>query len=267
MQIIDCSKDSHLECVKENTDTGDTLPFQIAAEHRMAVYINERLAMRLTCTPQHLDELVLGRLLTEGLILRAEDVQQIYICEKGLRAKVTLLADASGRLTETGIETVNTCCTDNRTYLSDGAESIQMVTPLPWESTWLRGMAEKVRAGQSLYASTHASHACCLFREDQLLCCREDIGRHNALDKVIGWALITGTDVTRCALFTTGRMPADMVTKAIRAGVPLLASKTFPTDQGMALAKQARLTLLTIRPDGEILVWNDGQETERNAKP
>ena len=267
MQIIDCSKDSHLECVKANTEKGDILPFQIAAEHRMAVYINERLAMQLTCTPQHLDELVLGRLLTEGLIRRTEDVQQIYICEKGLRAKVTLPADASRRLTETGIETVNTCCTDNRTYLSDGAESIQMVTPVSWESAWLQGIAKKVRAGQSLYASTHASHACCLFQEDRLLCCREDIGRHNALDKVIGWALITGTDVALCALFTTGRMPADMVTKAIRASIPLLASKTFPTDQGVALAKQARLTLLTIRPDGEILVWNDGQETERNAEP
>ena len=87
------------------------------------------------------------------------------------------------------------------------------------------------------------------------------------MDKVIGWALITGTDVIRCTLFTTGRMPADMVIKAIRAGIPLLASKTFPTDQGMALAKQARLTLLTIRPDGEILVWIDGQDTERNAEP
>ena len=129
MQIIDCSKDSHLECAKDNTGTEDTLPFQIAAEHRMAVYINERLAMRLTCTPQHLDELVLGRLLTESMIRRTKDVQQIYICEKGLRAKVTLLANASKRLAETDIETVNTCCTDNRTYLSDGAESFPMVTP------------------------------------------------------------------------------------------------------------------------------------------
>ena len=60
MQIIDCSKDSHLEYVKEKTETGDILPFQIAEEHRMAVYINERLAMRLTCTPEHLDELVPG---------------------------------------------------------------------------------------------------------------------------------------------------------------------------------------------------------------
>ena len=84
------------------------------------------------------------------------------------------------------------------------AAEFPMVTPLPWESAWLQGMAEKTRGGQSLYESTHAIHACCLFREGRLLCCREDIGRHNALDKVIGWALITGTDVTRCALFTTG---------------------------------------------------------------
>ena len=79
MQIIDCSKDSHLECVKANTEKGDILHFQIAAEHRMAVYINERLAMRLTCTPHHLDELILGRLLTEGLIRRTEDAANLYL--------------------------------------------------------------------------------------------------------------------------------------------------------------------------------------------
>ena len=265
MHITDRSGYSYLECAKGSPGAGEDLPFQIAAEHRIEVYLNERPAMRLTCTPQHLDELVLGRLLTEGLIRRTEEVQHISICEKGLRARVMLEADALGRLTENDTEIVNTCCTDNRSFLSDGAENLPTVKPIPWESAWLQGMAEKTRGGQSLYESTHAVHACCLFREDRLLCCREDIGRHNALDKAIGWALITGTDVTRCMLFTTGRMPADMVTKAIRAGIPLLASKTFPTDQGIDLAKQARLTLITIRPDRSILIWNDGLKTERNA--
>ena len=258
MQIIDCAKDSGLECFRGIALAGETAAEAVAAEHRISVFLNERLAMRLTCTPQHLDELVIGRLRTEGLIRRAEDVRQLYICEQGLRARVTLEPDAAERLTEPEAETVGTCCTDNRTLLS-GAEEPVPVTPVPWKAAWLRHAAEGMRREQQLYEATHAVHACCLFREDRILCCREDIGRHNALDKAIGWALIAEEDLTRCMLFTTGRLPTDMVSKAIRAGVPLLVSKTFPTDLGVELARTAHLTLVTLRPDGRIIVWS-GEE-------
>ena len=80
--------------------------------------------------------------------------------------------------------------------------------------------------------------------------------------RVIGWALMAGVDRARCMLFTTGRMPADMVAKALRAGIPLLASKTYPTDRGLELARRGRLTLATVRPDGTTLIWTNGQETE-----
>nr|MCR5371233.1 formate dehydrogenase accessory sulfurtransferase FdhD [Clostridium sp.] len=231
-----------------------------AAEHRMLVSINERPAMQLTCTPEYLDELVLGRLLTEGLIRGTEDVEQIYVCEKGQRAKAALKPDAFQRLTEAGVGAVNTCCTDNRSFLASPADGVRTAAPVHWEAAWLKSMGDKTSAEQSLYGETHAAHACCLFREDRLLCCREDIGRHNALDKAIGWALRSGEDLASCMLYTTGRLPVDMVAKAIRAGVPLLASKTFPTDQGIETARQARLTLITVRPDGTITVWNDGQK-------
>ncbi len=241
MEIIDRSRDSHLERAKENAWAKSARPAQIAAEHSMLAYINGQPAPGLICTPEYLDELVLGRLLTEGLIRRTEDVERIFIGEGGLRAEITLRPEALGRQAE------------------PDADRSAAVPARP-ENAWLQSMAEKTEAEQSLYGATHASHACCLFRADRLLCCREDIGRHNALDKDFGWTLKSGEDLSSCMLYTTGRLPADMVRKAVRAGVPLLASKTFPTDQGIEAARQARLTLVTVRPDGTVTVWNDGQK-------
>lgn len=65
----------------------------------------------------------------------------------------------------------------------------------------------------------------------------EDIGRHNALDKVLGWALEQGIPLGECIVYTSGRIPVDMVLKVIRAGVPVFASKAMPTAESVALAK------------------------------
>ena len=262
MRIIDCSLDSHLAREQQITLRGEEKPFTLAAEHTLSVWINERLAMRLTCTPEHLDELVLGRLLTEGLIREPEEIQEIYICEQGLRARVLMAEEAAARIVPADADTVGTCCTDNRVLFKSAPEAPAALSPIPWTDEWLQAAPAQLQSQQPLYEATHAAHACCLLREGRLLCCREDIGRHNALDKVIGWAALHGVALGQCMLFTTGRLPADMVSKAIRAGVPLLASKTFPTDQGAALARQAGLTLITVRPGGKTLVWQDGRKTE-----
>ena len=260
MRIIDCSKESHLECAQLVSMENDSVYACVATEHHMDVFINEKPAMRITCTPEHLDELVMGRLLTEGLIRQAEDIMEIYICEKGLRAKVLVSKQAEGGLKEAQSVRVDTCCTDNKMMLT-GKNTIAPVTPISWENAWVQSLAERMKNQEPLYSETHAVHACYLAMEDKLLCRREDIGRHNALDKVVGWAMEEKTNLSHCMLFTTGRMPADMVSKAIRAGIPLLASKTYPTDQGVALAKKANLTLVTVRPNGSMLVWNNGLDS------
>ena len=68
--------------------TGSTNAPYVTVEHWLEVYINEQPAMRVVCTPEHMDELVLGRMITEGIVSSADDIQLIYICEQGLRARV-----------------------------------------------------------------------------------------------------------------------------------------------------------------------------------
>lgn len=261
MRIIDCSKNSRLERTEEVIPENGA-PFQIAAEHWMDVFINERPAMRVVCTPEHLDELVAGRLLTEGLIRCPEDIERIYICELGLRARATVREKVSESLSGTDNSVVATCCTDNRSFLQSGAQEIAPVRPIEWKSEWLTRIQKRMGEEEPLYGATHAVHSCYLARENEVLCCREDIGRHNALDKAVGWACIHEIDLSKCLLFTTGRMPSDMVSKAVRSGVPVLVSKTYPTDLGLRLAKEKKLTLITVRPGGSLTVWNDGAKAE-----
>ncbi len=255
MRIADCTAGSYLECAVQTEAHGLCL----AAEHALEVIVNEQPVMRLVCTPSGLDELVIGRLLTEGLIGSAEDIRELYICPEGHTCRVWLreglkLEPSAERAAEIG-----TCCTDNRTLALRRAEELKRVEPLRWEAEWLKQLAARLGEGEALYRQTHAVHACYLGREGELLCVREDIGRHNALDKAVGYAALHGVRTESCYLFTTGRMPADMVVKAVRAGIPLLASKTYPTDQGLTIARRAGLTLATVERSGRVTVWTDGE--------
>ena len=99
-------------------------------------------------------------------------------------------------------------------------------------------------AGLPLYRATRAVHSCFVLRQGTILFACEDIGRHNALDKAVGEMLLQGVPLTECVLYTSGRVPVDMVRKAIRAGVPALVSKSMPTIQSLELAQEYGLQLV-----------------------
>lgn len=232
-------------------------PVELIQEHSIEVLINEAPAMRLTCTPEHLDELVVGRLLTEGLIASIDDIASLYICDQGLRARVFLKDGAGAQLHTREEADVSTCCTDNHILLQREAQALPVLQPIAWNETQIQRLSACIRDSAPLYDRTHAVHSCFLGCGDEILCGREDIGRHNAVDKTVGWASLAGVDLAKCTLFTTGRMPLDMVRKTIRARVPVLASKTYPTLEAVELAKKQGLTLLTLPPRGEFVVWSD----------
>lgn len=214
----------------------------LAAEHAAAILVNEQPAFRVVCTPELLPQLALGRLLTEGWINSADEVERVAVCAQGLKINVQLRHPLAAA--EQAGQEVPSCCTDNLTLASP--VQLPPLVPVPQReipAAWVDALADAMGQGLPLYRATHAVHSCLLLRAGKILYRCEDLGRHNALDKAVGCALTEGVPLAECVLFTSGRVPVDMVRKAIRAGVPALVSKSMPTVQSLELAEEYGLKL------------------------
>lgn len=224
----------------------------VQEESLLDVYVNDILTMRLGCSANHLVELVVGRLFTEGLIHGIDEIEAISICEFSMRADV-VLKDRRADLSRKASDIVPTCCTQNRTlndFFGTG-EALMPVEPITWNTDWVLRMAREFAKDKTAHARTRGVHSAYLATPNATLCIREDIGRHNAFDKAIGWALMNDVDLSQCMLFTSGRVPTDMVTKAIRARIPLLVSKAVATDKTVRIAQEYSLALVcSAKPDG-----------------
>ena len=163
----------------------------LAVEHAAAILVNEQTAFRVVCTPELLPQLALGRLLTEGWITCADEVEQIAVCAEGLQVSVHLThpleaAAAAG-------QEVPSCCTDNLTVASP--VKLRPLAPVPQREIpdeWVETLAAAMGDELPLYRATHAVHSCFVLRDGKILYQCEDLGRHNALDKAVGWALAEG---------------------------------------------------------------------------
>ena len=242
---LEMATDQHLATHFSSRGQSFRYPDDLVAEHTMEIYLNDTPAYEVVCSPTDLPELVLGRLLSNGVIQSTDEVELLYLCENGLRAKV-YLPNWEPATNQPAVEQVSTCCTGNRTIadLFRNQTPPRHLRPIAYEQRWIFRLAEAMKEDMPLYAATHGTHSCLLMHKGEILRRAEDIGRHNALDKVLGWALMQGIPLEECIVYTSGRIPVDMVMKVIRAGVPVLASKAMPTRESVLLAEEFGLSLI-----------------------
>lgn len=141
-------------------------------------------------------------------------------------------------------------------------QEMQPLSSIIYKNSWVFSMADRMAEGMPLHEKTWGTHSAFLFRKGELLFACEDIGRHNAIDKVIGYALKNDITLTCCAIYSSGRAPSDMVEKIIRAGVPIFVTKGVPTNEAVELAAKYQLTLICGARRDEMRIYSDYRKKE-----
>ena len=138
-------------------------------------------------------------------------------------------------------------------------EDILLPTDAEIRTSWLYSLTKKINTTPSLYLQAGAIHGCVLCEQDRPIIYMEDVGRHNAIDKIAGYMAMHNISPKGKAFYTTGRLTSEMVIKAVQMEIPILISRSGFTAWGVELAKQANLTLIG-RARGKRFVALSGQE-------
>jgi FdhD protein len=234
------------------------VPVSGAAEHRADLLaVEEPLEIRIgdeplivtMRTPGHDIDLAAGFLFTEGLLPGLGDVREIRMCDENVAAITLGPAGALVRAPARNFMTTSACgvCGKDsieairvRSAFDVAADQVQ-VSPAV-----LAGLPDQLREAQRVFSRTGGLHAAGLFSADgTLLALREDVGRHNAVDKLAGWALRSGLlPLTGHILLVSGRASFELAQKAVMMGVPVLAAVSAPSSLAASLAAEAGMTLI-----------------------
>ncbi len=207
----------------------------LVEEITVTITLNGREMARLQALPTHLAELGVGFLVSEGYLAR-NGVRSVRVEGANIYVEGDLLG-------ERRILAVGSACGASETSLDEPQTSVRGV--LVVEPATVLSVMKKLFEGSRIHNITGATHAA-LFADvnGNILFLAEDLGRHNAVDKVVGWSVLNNIDPCKGILAVSGRLTLEMVLKAVRAGFCIVVSKSATTLQAALLARKYGLTLI-----------------------
>jgi FdhD protein len=219
---------------------------RVVRETPLTIMLNNRELATIVCSPYAQRELVVGFLAGEGLVRGLSDIKGYFYREE--QEVVWVVTESSGQPLENFLRrNFSSCCGKGRPSLYFRNDSDQ-VAPLGGEARFtgaevlsLIGLLDE---SSETFRLTGGVHSAALADNDRILVKYEDIGRHNALDRVLGHAVINGIETSDKAVLLSGRISSEMLVKAARIGAPVVISRSAPTGLAIDLAEQLNLTVV-----------------------
>jgi FdhD protein len=211
----------------------------VAVEKKIKVYVNNEEVVSLSASPSQIKELVVGFLMTEGILkgdwcpekINIEENEKDIIVKVGLEGFVSLEG-----------KTITSGCMSSVSFLNDVKGYIDDKIQVDPEK--LFSLFKIFQEKSVLYRTTGCIHASALANENELLVIAEDVGRHNAVDKVIGWALLNKIPFEGKIIIVSGRISSEMALKTAKWKIPIIVSRTAPTSLAVEISEKAGLTVI-----------------------
>ena len=239
--------------------TGAPADINVPVERALTLYLNAQEIVTMMTINDYPEYLALGYLLNQNM-LKPDDVVTEVVYDDELQVVVVYTARGTNFEEKLKKKTLTSGCAQG-TAFGDLMEAIEGAS-LPHaelRTSWLYQMTHTINTAPSLYLEAGAIHGCVLCKEGEPVCYMEDVGRHNAVDKIAGWAWRHNVDVADKIMYTTGRLTSEMVIKTVRMGIPILVSRSGFTAWGVELARQVGLTLVG-RTKGKRFIALSGQD-------
>ena len=217
----------------------------VTVERPLTLFLNGREIVTMMTIGDFPDYLAVGYLLNQNMLGPGDQITGIEVDDE-IAVVVVRTAHRTDYEEKLKKKTLTSGCAQG-TVFGDVMESFD-ATRLPADAvlrtSWLYGLLKKINTAPSLYLEAGAIHGCVLCQADRPLVYMEDVGRHNAVDKIAGYMFLEGIESADKIFYTTGRLTSEMVIKAVQMGIPILISRSGFTAWGVELARQAGLTLI-----------------------
>ena len=248
------------EAVSGIDQTGAAVETRVVAERPLTLYLNGQEIVTMMTIGDHPDLLATGYLRNQGMLADDDVITEIEHDEE--LEVVVVRTERQTDFEEKLKKKVRTSGCAQGTMFGDvmaGFDAVELSKTATIKTSWLYELTKRINQTPSLYLSAGAIHGCVLCEGDEPLVYMEDVGRHNAVDKIAGWMWLNKVPAADKIFYTTGRLTSEMVIKTVMMEVPILVSRSGFTAWGVDLARQVGLTLVG-RTRGKRFIALAGEE-------
>jgi FdhD protein len=255
-----------VERVRGIDQTGAEVETAVVVERPLTLYLNAREIVTMMTIADYPDYLAIGYLLNQNMLAAGEKIVSV---EHDTELDVVVVrtdrkTDFEEKLRK---KTLTSGCAQGTAFgdLMEKFDKVALAKDARLKTSWLYRLTRKINMAPSLYLEAGAIHGCVLCQEDRALVYMEDVGRHNAVDKIAGYMFRHNLPAHDKIFYTTGRLTSEMVIKTVQMGIPILVSRSGFTAWGVELARKAGLTLIGRAKGSRFVVLAGAERIEFDA--
>ena len=218
----------------------------VISEVPLTLMVNNKEMVTILCSPSHPDFLAVGYLASEGLISSKKDLKQVKVDRRRNTVRIDTFKDVSIDRKLAYKRVLTTGCARGASFYSfaDIKQGMKVISEKKIAASSIYKLVNEFQHRSEIFKSTGGAHSAALCNNENILLFSEDIGRHNAIDKIFGECLLNEIELKDSIVITSGRIASEILLKVVKRDISIIVSRSAPTDLAIRLANQTNITLV-----------------------